>query len=258
MNKKHLKIIIIMLLIVLSVGLTTACASKFTGNNIAQKSENDYRYVIEVNGKYGLINKQGKEVVKPQYDESSLPSKGLVPIFNKIQTENKSQYEPFNIADCTYVDESTNTKLIPEKIGYPPVKDIEGACPSFSDGLLMVYYNKNYNIGFINKKGVLKVKTSLKWDNGDIPPIMDFSDGLTAFSTDNKWGFIDKTGKIVIKNQFNIGVGSSFWITDNLNFHEGLAKACIEYTDSVKCGYINKQGSYVWSFDINNHLKGEN
>lgn len=171
-------------------------------------------------------------------------------IVNNKNTEKKSQYNPFSITECKYTDKNTKTKLIPEKIGYLPVRDIEGACPSFADGLLMVYYNKNHNIGFINKQGVLEVKTLLKWTTGDIPPIMNFSDGLAAFSVGEKWGFIDKTGKIVIKNQFSIGIGDANWIIDELNFHKGLAKACIKYSDFIKCGYINKNGSFVQSFNI--------
>ena len=42
----------------------------------------------------------------------------------------------------------------------------------------------------------------------------DFSEGLAQVEKDGKWGFIDKSGKVVIEPQFD-------WVSD---FSEGLAK----------------------------------
>ena len=57
---------------------------------------------------------------------------------------------------------------------------------------------------------------------------------------DGKWGFIDKTGAMVIKNEYD---NDYFSI---LSFKNGLVK--------VKQGdqdcYINKQGDVVWSSGI--------
>lgn len=47
-----------------------------------------------------------------------------------------------------------------------------------------------------------------------------------------KWGYIDKTGKMVIKPQFNCA----------RSFSEGLARVWID----GKMGYINKTGKYIW------------
>ncbi|PPJ62334.1 WG repeat-containing protein [Cuspidothrix issatschenkoi] len=58
-----------------------------------------------------------------------------------------------------------------------------------------------------------------------------FHEGLASVNIDDKWGYIDKTGKIVIPLQFN-KVG---------NFHEGLAGVEIDY----KWGYIDKTGKIV-------------
>lgn len=64
-----------------------------------------------------------------------------------------------------------------------------------------------------------------------------FSEGLTKYTTWDPgkgylYGFIDKTGKIVIKAQF----------TDAYSFTEGLAAVCTEWQ---KCGFIDKTGSFV-------------
>ena len=54
----------------------------------------------------------------------------------------------------------------------------------------------------------------------------------------DKWGYIDKSGKIVIEPQFD----------DASSFSEGLAAVCLgDYCPlRGKWGYIDKSGEYVW------------
>ena len=60
----------------------------------------------------------------------------------------------------------------------------------------------------------------------------DFSKGLARVRIGDKWGYIDKTGKYVINPQFD---GAS-------DFSEGLAMVWI----GGKWGYIDKTGKLVW------------
>ncbi len=60
----------------------------------------------------------------------------------------------------------------------------------------------------------------------------DFYEDLAAVKIGGKWGYIDKTGKVVIKPQFD----------DAVYFQEGLAGVEI----GGKLGYIDKTGKYVW------------
>lgn len=93
---------------------------------------------------------------------------------------------------------------------------------------------------YINEKGETVIRPFVI-DNG--PDY--FKDGLARFRIDNKFGFFDRTGKIIIGAQFDFA----------FPFHEGLAAICAgckeepegEY-HSVKggtWGYINKQGKIV-------------
>lgn len=54
---------------------------------------------------------------------------------------------------------------------------------------------------------------------------------------DGKWGFMDKTGKIVIDPQF-----VNTWF-----FNEGLVRVYAK----DKNGYINRQGQWVWQTSNN-------
>jgi len=92
-------------------------------------------------------------------------------------------------------------------------------------------------------EGLAAVKVNGKWGFIDktgkivIKPQFDserqdFSEGLALVKVNGKWGFIDKMGKMVIKPQFDEAYG----------FSGGLASVLI----GKKRGYINKKGEYVW------------
>jgi len=75
--------------------------------------------------------------------------------------------------------------------------------------------------------------------------VQNFSEGLARFQYEDKFGFVDKTGKIVIKPKYS-------YVED---FRNGLSK--IEIGKRVgdegtklgytpKSGYIDKTGKVIW------------
>lgn len=82
--------------------------------------------------------------------------------------------------------------------------------------------------------------------NFSLQPQFDFGnsffEGLAAVENNYKWGYIDQSGRVIIKLQFDSAV----------EFSEGLAALELNY----KSGYINKSGEFVikpqfdsaWSF----------
>jgi hypothetical protein len=60
-----------------------------------------------------------------------------------------------------------------------------------------------------------------------------FSEGLAAVQIGGKWGYIDKTGKIVIEPRT---------LNSAKDFHNGLAYIV---TKNGEHGYIDKAGSYA-------------
>lgn len=65
--------------------------------------------------------------------------------------------------------------------------------------------------------------------------VQNFNDGLAAVQTaSGKWGYIDKTGKMVIEAKFSSEPGP---------FSEGYA--VVEKRDGSKC-YIDKQGNIAF------------
>ncbi len=60
---------------------------------------------------------------------------------------------------------------------------------------------------------------------------------LFPIQQNDKWGYINKKGEVVIQPQFEGRLGESIGF-----FSEGLAVACIE---SRKCGYIDETGKFA-------------
>ena len=67
-----------------------------------------------------------------------------------------------------------------------------------------------------------------------------FSEDFAAVEVGDRWGFIDKSGKLVIKSRFR-----EVW---NPGFEEGLAKVRFE---DKNWGYIDKSGKIIWKSDFN-------
>ena len=111
----------------------------------------------------------------------------------------------------------------------------------FGSGLAPVCigaYTKNCTIGFINTSGKFEINPQYEffefydnestWGNS---PQHGFFEGLARVMVDQKIGYIDSTGKMVIKPQFTYGG----------NFVNGLARVKV----NGKMGFINKKGELV-------------
>ncbi|MBO7380047.1 MAG: WG repeat-containing protein, partial [Neisseriaceae bacterium] len=93
--------------------------------------------------------------------------------------------------------------------------------------------------------GLAQVKINNKWGfinktgelvipaQYDSDSVDNFHDGLARVKIDNKWGFINKTGELVIPAQYD-------WAD---SFHDGLAQVTID----GKEGFINKSGKMVFN-----------
>ncbi|MEI8389304.1 MAG: TonB family protein [bacterium] len=203
------KIIIAILSVIICVSLAVVTYSQTDSNSVL--------YPIEVDGKYGYINKEGKVVLKPKFDVANDFSEGLASV--KIGTL------------WGYID----------NIGRFIIKPKFHIANDFHEGLAAAGYEKyNYNIvtqivGYIDKQGKYVIKPK---ELG--PYIYDFKDGIVAVqSSDAACGYIDRTGKLILDPQklgyFNMVDGVC------IEFSEGLLP--VEYKGGY--GYINKQGKLV-------------
>ncbi|MHA7965364.1 WG repeat-containing protein [Paenibacillus sp. CAU 1782] len=154
---------------------------------------------VWVDGKAGLVGRQGV-IAAPIYDEISPPSDGAI----LVKKDNKYGYL-----------DATGKKL---------TDLIFNHAYAFSDGYGLVYTDKE--IGFINKSGKLvyaRPKGAFSYN--------DFSEGLAKISVDNKYGYIDTFGTMVIAPKYD-----EAWF-----FDQGLSYVML----NGKSGYIDRTGKEV-------------
>jgi hypothetical protein len=165
-------------------------------------------YRIRVNDKYGFIDKTGKVVVQPQYERAGEFHEGLAWLMTK-----EGKYG--------YIDVS----------GRFAIEPVLGFAEDFSDGLAVAgvldLKTGKGTRGYVDKKGKLTIDRRI--DQFDYP--QPFREGLAVFYKNEKFGYIDKTGRVAIEPRFDIAFG----------FSEGLAQVRIDR----KYGYIDKSGKMV-------------
>ncbi|HVQ39627.1 MAG TPA: WG repeat-containing protein [Pyrinomonadaceae bacterium] len=171
-------------------------------------------------GRWGYISPKGEWVIAPQFESVHGFVDGLAPVesgqrWGLIDRSGKFVVNPqydhiFGVSD-----------------GYAIFESGKGSIPGCPK------YCANY--GFISTKGQVVVDAKFVQhpnpDGSYSSPVRAFSEGLAAVKTDDGWGFIDPTGKMVINPQFD-EVGS---FQDGLTFVKVLGKEA----------YITKTGAFV-------------
>lgn len=154
-------------------------------------------------GKWGYIDKAGKILIPIKYDEAYPFEEGLA------QVKANKKWGIIN---------KTGREVVPIK--YDSIE-------SFSEGLASVRLNNK--VGFIDKTG--KEVIPLKYDGPSYSGVNVFSEGLGVVYLGGRWGFIDKSGKEIIPAKYD-------WVSP---FSEGLAH--VKLND--KHGFIDKAGNEV-------------
>ena len=188
---------------------------------------------VELNGKWGFINKSGKVVIPFKYDYAWSFSEGLsaVALNGKWGFINKSGKEVTPIK-YDYVEnfskglaevELNNKRGFVNKLGKEVIPIKYDAVWAFSEGLAEVGLSGKW--GFVNKLG--KEVIPLKYDY-----VRAFSEGLAEVELNGKCGYINKSGREVIPLKYDDAAEY---------FNEGLAQVGL----NGKWGYINKSGREV-------------
>ena len=209
------------------------------------KYDTDYKFhdgmlavVNKENGLIGFVSKEGK-LLKGGYkwfrpSSISMPKFGAGAVIVGCDGGEDSQGRM--IKDWYILDKKGNTI----KLKY----DIADATPFNEDGIAAIIARSNYTerrVKYINTKGVeVYIGLSRGQYNYAVPEIGAIRDGLAKFydTSNKKYGYIDKQGKIVIPAQF-------VYADD---FSEGLAIVQKDY----KYYFINPQGEQAFDKQFSN------
>src|ERR1041384_6279820 len=235
------------------------------------ESANDFsdgRALVSLHGKGEYIDTRGHLISHPPFDLGGNFSEGLAPI-NVGQERIPIVGLIKNPGRWGYIN-TAGALVIPMKFQladefYEGLAAAHlGATSGFIDHKGRFVFNAPFDVSWGFSEGVVLVKSKLKMFYYDLtgrrlqtPPLDDnyyghsFHEGLAAVQIKDKWGFMDKTGRLVIPAEF-IDVG---------DFNEGLAAAEVPidqdretpckidetstYTVAKKFGYIDRTGKLV-------------
>ncbi len=183
---------------------------------------NKEKAIVRINEKYGIINRFGELMIKPEYDKIS---------YRSVFKSKNSSSQVKSSSEIYYIKKNNKVGVLDEslEIIVEPIYDEIGC---FNEGFAYVSIDKKF--GFINEKGILIIP--LIYDNA-----IYFSEGLASVLKEKKWICINSENEIIINSKF----------IDYIHpFSEGLAVyKQRRYRDNGKYsdryGYINMKGDIV-------------
>ncbi len=187
-----------------------------------EKIENFHKGIaaIKIKNKWGFIDKKGIVIISPKFDDVSDLEKGFSEDVAAVKINGK----------WGYINRKGES-VIPFKFDY--------AYP-FSEGLALIV-NGFYDHNFIDQTGKIVISIPQKKYRA-----FPFSEGLAVIKSENKCGYIDTNGVIVIPAKFELkcgdfegGIARVQQIVENFRWF-GIKR---DYFD----GYINKKDEFVWS-----------
>lgn len=208
-------------------------------------------FPVEMDGKYGYIDKTGKIVIAPKFDYASDFREGLAGIrvgnpetglFGYIDTSGKIVIKPKYQSAGTFSEgvaivRDQKGQVIIDKNGKHLLRlNLDMAELGFSEGLAAkaLIFKENVGVfyGFIDKTGKVIIPPTYRHAS-------NFSEGLAAVEEDSNVrkkirgkGYINHNNQWVIAPQYRFAK----------EFHEGLAAA---FPEKDKCGYIDKKGNWI-------------
>lgn len=216
-----------------------ACANNENG---LQEDNNLYR--IMVGDKYGFMNSQGKIVIEPQFDEANdMFSEGLCFVKSGEKTglidstgiivveldDSISYVYGFKDGLSRYRSNTTSYGII-NKDGRIIISGINGTL-EYDDNFIYTYHYNEDDYTYM----IIGLTSEKAYRIGDkYVHLGSYNEGLCPVEVnDDKWGYIDYTGKIVIDTIYD----------DAYNFSEGLAHV----KKGTESWFINKKGEKVIS-----------
>lgn len=213
---------------------------------VFKNSSKDY-LVVKKDGKLGVINKQGEEIIPCQHDEIKFLDRCLL----EIRKNWKKQIYIIKNKDLIRYDDAKVVYNYPDKGTYILVKKNGklGILSETGEEILAAEYDEiNYSnseggfgqlhfemnrvkkggkCGYVDKQG--KIVVPLKYENAEV-----FSSGLAKVGKPGDWSYIDKKGKQVLHFKY-----------EQMGYYgDGLIAAA----SKGRWGYIDKKGNKVIDF----------
>lgn len=186
MKKKHIVgIIIIAIIIIATVGFFIAKKVIEEGKKYEIEKIDNYEYfTLKVDNKYGVINKEGKQIVNTEYTNIIIPN------------PQKSVFICYT-NDSTKVLNQNGEEIFTEFKSIEPIK-LKNIASSLMYEKSVLTYKENEKFGLINLEGKKLTKAIYEKIEG-----LPYKEGELLVQKEGKYGVINLKGKELIKPQYD-------------------------------------------------------
>lgn len=203
---------------------------------------------VQIDDKFGYINKEGEVIITPQFGWASDFSEGLAVV--KIADDEEEVSGMYGYIDSTgrmvvspvfdaagdfmhgwaRVKQGEGGFIYIDKMGRMPIATKFFECYNVQTFPIPVREKRNSKAGYVDEKGEYVIKA--KFDMA-----RPFIDGYAVVAIDGKQGYIDMNGEFIIE--------PTFYRANYFKNH--VAKVIVKDTKTgdKKEGYINKRGEFV-------------
>ena len=228
LTKRIVLILIVLLLIAVAVVIIKNRKIKITQDQIAQ-----YNYfLLSENDKIGVIDREGKIVVNPEYEYIQIPNPEK-PIFVCLFDYNSSSQ--------TYSSKVLNDKGEELYTNYTNVMAIPNNNTSNTWGYEtnILTYKENDKLGIITVNG--KKVTKPIYDSIET---LSYKDDQLKFSKDGKYGVIDISGNEIIKNDYD-SISTDGYYNKETKYEKAGYIVNVKTNEGYRYGYIDSTGKEI-------------
>ena len=236
-SKKGLIIFLIISLIIF-IFICYNVFSKKDKYNINFEEINQRQYFLDFDEKYGVINKDGEEIIDTNFDMIQIPnpSKDIFVCMSNYNAETGS-YE-------TKIYNKNREELFTD---YEKVEAIsrQESLDNIPYEKSVLKYKENGKYGLIN----LSEKKITKPIYDDIQAL-EYKEGMLTVKQNDKFGIININGDEIIKVKYDGIQADQYSLNENHNKKAGFIVS-IKTNDGYKFGYINYKGKTLLETEYN-------
>lgn len=233
MKKKHIVgIIIIAIIIIATVGFFIAKKVIEDGKKYEIEKIDNYEYfTLKVDNKYGVINKEGKQIINTEYTNVIIPNPQK-PVF--ICYTN----------DSTKVLNQNSEEIFTEFKSIEPIK-LKNIASSLMYEKSVLTYKENEKFGLINLEGKKLTKAIYEKIEG-----LPYKEGELLVQKEGKYGVINLKGKELIKPQYD-QVNVDGYSNDENGYKNAGYIVGNKTEEGYRYGYIDINGKMLLELEYN-------
>lgn len=236
-SKKGLIIFLIISLIIF-IFICYNVFSKKDKYNINFEEINQRQYFLDFDEKYGVINKDGEEIIDTNFDMIQIPnpSKDIFVCMSNYNAETGS-YE-------TKIYNKNREELF---TNYEKVEAIsrQESLDNIPYEKSVLKYKENGKYGLINLSGEKITKPIY-----DDIQALEYKEGMLTVKQNDKFGIININGDEIIKVKYDGIQADQYSLNENHNKKAGFIVS-IKTNDGYKFGYINYKGKTLLETEYN-------